>query len=82
MSLLEWGFDFKLKDISLSFQPPTVSELLNSQWSSLLSAHNEKLKYIKNSLRPNPIGLGVFSMSSGGNPALRKLRFLRERSFF
>lgn len=81
MSLLERGLEFQITDNSLSFQPPTVSELLNSQWSTLLSAHNEKLKYIKNSLRPNPIGLGVFSMSSGGNPALRKLRFLRERSF-
>jgi hypothetical protein len=82
MSLLERGLEFAITDNSLSFQPPTVSELLNSQWSTMLSAHNEKLKYIKNSLRPAPLGLGVFSMSSGINPSVSKLRHLRERSFF
>lgn len=82
MSLLERGLEFSITDNSLSFQPPTVSELLNSQWSTTLNSYNEKVKYIKNSLRPSPSGLGVFSMSSGYNPAARKLRFLRERSFF
>jgi len=82
MSLLERGLEFSITDNSLSFQPPTVSELLNSQWSTQLSAYNEKVKYIKNSLRPSPGGLGVFGMSSGLNPAVKRLRFFKERSFF
>jgi len=82
MSLLERGLEFSITDNSLSFQPPTVSELLNSQWSTQLSAYNEKVKYIKNRLRPSPGGLGVFGMSSGLNPAVKRLRFFKERSFF
>lgn len=82
ISLLERGLEFSITDNSLSFQPPTVSELLNTQWNSTLTLHNEKLKFIKNSLKPNPIGVGSFTMTSAANPAVRRLRFLRERSFF
>lgn len=83
MSLLERGLEFSITDNSLSFQPPTVSELLNSQWSTVLSAHNEKLKFIKNSLKPNPIGLGTFTMTgNGANPAIKRLRHFKSRSFF
>lgn len=78
-SLLERGREYQLQDNSLSFQPPTVSELLNTQYSALLTHCYEKLKYIKNSLRPNPIGLGVFTMSGYSNPAIARLRHARER---
>lgn len=78
-ALIERGREFQITDNGLNFNPPTVSELLQTQYSTLLSNYWEKLKYIKNSLRPSPRGLGVFSMNSAINPAFARLRHLRAR---
>jgi hypothetical protein len=78
--LLERGREFNITDNSINFAPPTVSELMNTQYSTLLTHYWEKLRMIKNSLRPSPQGLGVFSMTNSGiNPAIARLRHLRER---
>lgn len=82
-ALIERGREFSISDNGLNFTPPTVSELLNTQYSALLSHYWEKLKYIKNSLRPAPLGLGAFNMQAGNSsavPQIRRLRFLRERT--
>lgn len=79
IALIERGREFQLTDNGLNFNPPTVSELLQTQYSTLLSHYYDKLKYIKNSLRPAPRGLGVFSMNSAINPAFARLRHLRSR---
>jgi len=81
-SLIERGREFQVTDNGLNFNPPTVSELMNTQYSTLLSHYWEKLKYIKNSLRPAPRGLGVFSMNSAINPAFARLRHLRARRLY
>lgn len=81
-ALIERGREFNITDNGLSFTPPTVSELMNTQYSALLANYWEKLKLIKNSLRPAPRGLGVFSMSSAVNPAFRRLRHLRARRLY
>lgn len=78
-ALIERGREFQITDNGLNFNPPTVSELMNTQYSTLLTHYWEKLKYIKNSLRPSPKGLGVFSMNSAINPAFARLRHLRAR---
>jgi hypothetical protein len=78
-ALIERGREFQITDNGLSFNPPTVSDLMNTQYSSLLTQYYDKLKYIKNSLRPAPKGLGVFSMNSAINPAFSRLRHLRAR---
>ncbi len=78
-SLIERGREFQVTDNGLNFNPPTVSDLMNTQYSSLLSHYWEKLKMIKASLRPAPRGLGVFSMNSAINPAYARLRHLRAR---
>ena len=78
-ALIERGREFQLTDNGLNFNPPTVSELMTTQQGALLTHYWEKLKYIKNSLRPAPRGLGVFSMNSGINPAFARLRHLRSR---
>lgn len=78
-SLIERGREFQFTDNGLNFNPPTVSELMNTQYSGLLTHYWEKLKLIKNSLRPAPRGLGVFSMNSAINPAFARLRHLRAR---
>jgi hypothetical protein len=79
IALIERGREFTLTDNGLNFNPPTESELLQTQYSTLLTHYWEKLKYIKNSLRPGPRGLGVFSMNSAINPAFARLRHLRAR---
>lgn len=46
-SLIERGREFQITDNGLVFDPPGVSELLNTQYSTLLQHHFEKLKLIK-----------------------------------
>lgn len=82
IALIERGREYNLTDAGVSFAPPTVSELLQTQYSTLLSNYWEKLKYIKNSLRPHPLGLGVFGMTSGLNPAIRNMRHMRARRVY
>lgn len=81
-ALIEAGRNYQIQDSGISLNMPTVSELLNSQYGSLLTNHYEALKYIKNSLRPAPIGLGVYSMNSGINPAFARLRHLKARRIY
>jgi hypothetical protein len=78
-ALIQRGLEYSITDNGINFVPPTVSDLLETQYSTLLTVYFDKLKYIKNSIRPGPLGLGVFSMNSGNNPAFRRLRSLRER---
>jgi hypothetical protein len=78
-ALLERGAEYSISDNGISFTPPTMSELLNTQYSTLLTAHNEKVKFIKNSFKPHPMGLGSFSMSGANSPQFRNLRLLRQR---
>ena len=78
-ALIERGREFQLTDNGLNFNPPAVSELMQTQYGALLTSFNEELKYIKNSLRPAPHGLGTFSMTSSFNPAFARLRHLRSR---
>jgi hypothetical protein len=78
-ALIERGREYQITDNGINFQPPTVSELLNTQYGTGLTHYWEKLKFIKNSLKPNPKGLGVFTVSSARNPAIARLRHLRAR---
>jgi len=78
-ALIEKGREYVIQDNGISFTPPTIAELLETQYSTLLTQYRETLKYIKNSLRPSPKGLGVFSMISGLNPSVSRLRFLKAR---
>jgi hypothetical protein len=82
VALIERGREYSLTDNGINFNPPSVSELLQTQYSTLLSNYWEKLKYIKNSIRPHPLGLGVFGMNSSLNPAIRNMRHLRARRVF
>jgi len=81
-SLLERGREYTLVDNSIQFTPPTVSELMSTQWSGELANYFEKLKYIKSSLRPAPMGLGTLTISSTRLPAVARLRHLRARQLY
>lgn len=83
MSLLERGREYNMSDNGITFTPPTVSDLMNTQYSTELTNATEKLKYIKNSLRPAPLGLGTWSATSGGtNPYYNRLRHRRAGKIF
>ena len=82
-ALIERGREYTVTDNGINFTPPTMSELLNTQYSALLTSNYEKVKFIKNGFKPFPIGLGTFSATRGGlNPSFRNLRLLRARQIF
>lgn len=78
-ALITRGSEYTITDNGINFNPPAMSDLMSTQYSTELTNYWEKLKMIKASLRPNPIGLGVFSMTGNANPAIRRLRHLKER---
>lgn len=78
-ALIERGREFQITDNSINFNPPSVAEMLSTQWNTELTHYWESLKYIKNSIRPNALGLGVFGMTSSMNPAFARLRHQRAR---
>lgn len=77
-ALIERGREFSINDNGVTYQPPQVSEILNSQYSAQLGDYKEKLKMIKASMKPDPRGLGTFRVTSV-NPNFLRLRHLRER---
>lgn len=81
-ALIERGREFQITDNGINFNPPTVSELLNTQYSTLLTSYNDRVKFIKNSMKPAPLGLGVFGMSSGSSPAWARMRHRRAGRVF
>lgn len=46
-ALIERGREFQIADNGVSFQPPNVSEMLSTQFCTMLNHHWEKLRYIK-----------------------------------
>ena len=72
-ALIERGRESQVQDNGLSWTPPTVSELLNTQWSTEIANHMDKLKYIKNSCRPAPYSSGILTTSTGARlPVVRQ----------
>mgnify|MGYP000223265163 CR=1 FL=1 len=81
-SLLERGREFNLSDNGVTFTPPTVSDLMSTQWSAELTNHFETVKLIKANLKPFPTGLGTLTVATARHPAIARLRHLRARRFF
>lgn len=81
-ALLERGREFQITDQGLNFNPPTVSELMQTEWSALLNHHKEIVKEIKANMKPSPYGLGTLTVSTSRHPAIRRLRHLRSRQIF
>jgi hypothetical protein len=50
-ALIERGREFAINDGSVSFYPPSVAEMLNTQYSSLLEHHWTKLRLIKEHIK-------------------------------
>jgi len=77
-ALIERGREFTITDNGVTYQPPQLSELLNNQYGQQLADYKEKVKYIKANMKPDPLGLGTFRVTSV-SPNFLRLRHLRER---
>lgn len=78
-SLIERGKEFTITDNGVNFTPPTVSELMNTQWNAELTNHWEKVKMIKANMKPAPCGLGTLTVTVARNPVFSQLRHRRAR---
>ncbi|MAG24541.1 hypothetical protein CMI47_03080 [Candidatus Pacearchaeota archaeon] len=78
-SMVEKGRDFQISDGGISYQPPALGDFLQSQYQAFLTSYRERLKFIKNSIRPGPASFGTFTNLSSGAPAFVRLRHLRSR---
>lgn len=77
-ALIERGREFNITDNSISFAPPSIADLMMTQYSAEIGRHNEFLKMIKASMRPAPRGLGTLTSNSAGNPHVQRLRRRRQ----
>ena len=80
-ALLERGREFMITDDGLSYQPPTVAEFIKGEMETFMNKYYERLKVIKCSIKPSPIGAGTcYSLAGGGkSTAFLRLRHLRAR---
>jgi len=78
-ALVEKGRDFTISDGGISYQPPALGDFLQAHYQNFLTSYRERLKFIKNSIRPAPASYGTFTNLSSGAPAFVRLRHLRSR---
>jgi hypothetical protein len=78
-ALLEKGRDFNISDGGINYQPPQLGDFLQSNYNNFLTSYRERLKFIKNSIRPNPVSFGTYSNLSSGAPSWVRLRHQRSR---
>jgi len=81
-ALIERGREFQISDNGIGFTPPTMSEILNTQYAKEMDNWYDKAKLLKASMPPSPIMLGTLSFTSGASPQVRRLRHLRERRWY
>jgi len=75
-ALIERGREFEINDNGISYQPPKVSEMLNTQYTAQLANYMEKLKMIKFSIKPSPKSIGNWKIT-GISTRYRNLRHRR-----
>lgn len=81
-SLIEKGRDFTISDGGISYQPPQLGDFLQTHYNNWLTSYRERLKFIKNSIRPGPQSFGTYTNIASGAPAFTRLRHLRSRRIY
>lgn len=77
--LLEKGREFSINENGLTFQPATLADLMQSEWSTELTAHQAKVTMIKKNMRSSPIAIGSFSsIGTDRSTIISRQRFRRE----
>jgi hypothetical protein len=79
--LIEVGREFVITDNGISFQPPAISNYMQSTASQLLGHYDQLKQRIKSNMKPRPQGIGLFQPLAI-HPAFLRLRHLRERRLF
>lgn len=80
-ALIEKGREFQITDNGVNFQPPGVSDILNTQYSTEYTQWQDNVKLIKANMKPGPIGLGTLRPLAA-SPQYLRMRHLRARSVF
>lgn len=78
-ALIERGREFQITDNGVGFQPPGVSDMLNTQYSTEYTNWETDIKLVKSHMKPGPLGLASYPTISAANPAWMRLRHLRAR---
>nr|BDD46248.1 hypothetical protein 80 [bacterium] len=78
-SIIEKGRDFTISDGGINYQPPQLGDYLQTHYNTWLTSYRERLKFMKNSIRPGPRGYGTYTNLTSGAPAFTRLRHLRAR---
>lgn len=78
-SIIEKGRDFTITDGGVSYVPPQLGDFLQTHYGTWLTSYRERVKFIKNSIRPGPRSFGTYSNMTSGAPAFTRLRHLRGR---
>lgn len=77
-ALIERGREFNFSDNGTQFTPPSVSDILTTQYNTEYTNWYDKVQLIKKNMKPLPLGLGTFTVTAA-SPQLAKLRHLRAR---
>lgn len=78
-ALIEKGREMQITDNGISVPLSTVSEMLQTQYSTELTNWSDKCRLIKSNMKPSPLGAGVLTLTSGdyGLPVVRALQMRR-----
>ena len=76
-ALIERGREMSISDNGISFTPPSVSDMLSTQYSTEYTQWQDNVKQIKGNMKPAPIGLGTMRPLNS-SPQYRRLRHRRE----
>lgn len=79
---IERGRELTINDSGVTFSPPGVSDILNSIYGAQLNHWYDKIKLIKQNLKPGPHGLGTMTSFGGNSPQIARLRHLRSRQIY
>ena len=81
-SLIEKGRDFTISDGGINYQPPQLGDFIQAHYMNWLTSYRERLKLIKDSIRPGPQSFGTYTNFASGAPAFTRLRHLRARRVY
>jgi hypothetical protein len=80
-ALIERGREFQINDNGVTFQPPGVSDILMTQYSSEYQHWESDIRLIKQNMKPGPAGLGTLRPLAA-SPQYLRLRHLRSRRIY
>jgi len=80
-ALIERGREFQINDNGVTFQPPGVSDILQTQYSNEYNMWKDDVRLIKQNMKPSPLGLGTLRPLAS-SPQFARLRHLRSKRIF